>query len=34
MDQLYILESGIKRKAEKHICEYCGQEFIRRKKCF
>jgi len=30
MKQLYILESGIKRKAEKHNCEYCGKEFSRR----
>ena len=31
MDQLYVLESGIKRKAEKHYCKYCEKEFLRRK---
>ena len=31
MEQLYIIESGIKRKAEYHSCEYCGKEFLRRK---
>lgn len=31
MEDLYILESGIKRKAEKHNCEQCGKEFLRRK---
>ena len=32
MEQLYFIESGCKRKAEKHICEYCGKEFLRRQK--
>jgi len=31
MEDLCILESGIKRKAEKHNCEFCGEEFLRRK---
>lgn len=31
MENYYILESGIKRKAEKHFCEQCGKEFLRRK---
>lgn len=31
MEKLYVLESGIKRKAEKHNCEYCKKEFLRRK---
>ena len=31
MEDIYIIESGIKRKAEKHICEQCGEEFQRRK---
>ena len=32
MEDLYIIESGKKRKAEKHNCEYCKNEFLRRKK--
>jgi len=31
MEQLYIIESGIKRRAEKHSCNYCKKEFLRRK---
>ena len=31
MESLYVLESGIKRKAEKHNCKFCGKEFLRRK---
>lgn len=30
MEQLYIVEYGERRKAEKHICEYCEEEFSRR----
>jgi len=30
MEQLFIIESGIKRKAEKHNCSYCDKEFLRR----
>lgn len=32
MEDLYITECGLKRKAEKHTCEQCGREFLRRKK--
>ncbi len=31
MENLYVLESGRKRKAEKHNCGFCGEEFLRRK---
>ena len=30
-EELTIWESGFKRKAEKHNCELCGIEFLRRK---
>lgn len=30
-NDLWIIESGIKRRAEKHTCEYCKKEFLRRK---
>jgi len=30
MEQLYLIESGIKRKAEEHECENCGEVFLRR----
>jgi len=31
MEQLYITESGEKRKAEYHKCKLCEKEFLRRK---
>jgi len=31
MENLFIIESGRKRKAEKHICICCKKEFLRRK---
>lgn len=31
MEQLFIIECGIKRRAEKVVCECCKSEFIRRK---
>jgi len=31
MEQLFIMESGEKRRAEKHSCKYCRKEFLRRK---
>ena len=31
MESLCIIESGIKRKAEKHCCGHCKKEFLRRK---
>lgn len=31
MENLYVLESGRRRKAEKHVCEQCEKEFLRRK---
>ena len=30
METLWVIESGSKRKAEKHDCEFCGTEFLRR----
>jgi len=32
MEILYVIESGVRRKAEKHNCEYCNKEFLRKKK--
>ncbi len=32
MEDLYVIESGKRRKAEKHDCEHCKKEFLRRKK--
>ena len=30
-NDIVFIESGRKRKGEKHNCEFCGKEFIRRK---
>ncbi|MBR9705544.1 hypothetical protein GOV14_00775 [Candidatus Pacearchaeota archaeon] len=30
MEQVYIMECGIRRKAEEHNCEKCSKEFLRR----
>ena len=30
MKQLYIIESNVKRPAERHDCENCGNQFLRR----
>ena len=30
MEKLFVLESGIKRKAEEYKCKKCGKNFLRR----
>ena len=30
MEKLWIIECGVRRRAEKHNCENCNKEFLRR----